>query len=62
MRQRVRLYLVGGTALVRTKHDHVGGSVGELLGVKLLVLLEKLEVGTTADQGVYWKLTSASPN
>lgn len=45
-------YLVGGTALVGAKHYHVGGSVGELLGMKLLVLLEKLEVGTTADQGV----------
>ena len=45
-------YLVGGTALVGTKHDHVGSSVGELLLVELLVLLKELQVGTTADQGV----------
>lgn len=45
-------YLVGGTALVGTEHDHVGGAVGELLLVELLVVLKKLQVGTTADQGV----------
>lgn len=45
-------YLVGSTALVGTKHDHVGCGVGELLLVELLVLLEELEVGTTAHQGV----------
>jgi hypothetical protein len=45
-------YLVGGTALVGTEHDHVGGAVGELLLVELLVVLKKLQVGTTADQRV----------
>ena len=45
-------YLVGGTALVGTKHDHVGSSVGELLLVELLVLLEELQVGTATDQRV----------
>jgi len=45
-------YLVGGTALVGAEHDHVRGTVGELLLVKLLVVLKKLQVGTTADQGV----------
>lgn len=42
--------LVGGTALVGTEHDNVWGSVGELLGVKGLVVLEELHVGTTALQ------------
>ena len=45
-------YLVGGTALVGTEHDHVRGAVGELLLVELLVVLKKLQVGTTTDQGV----------
>jgi hypothetical protein len=45
-------YLVGGTALVGTEHDHIRGGVGELLLVELLVVLKKLQVGTTADQGV----------
>lgn len=45
-------YLVSSTALVRAKHDHVGSGVGELLLVELLVLLEELEVGSTAHQGV----------
>jgi hypothetical protein len=45
-------YLVGGTALVGTEHDHVRGGVGELLLIELLVILKKLQVGTTADQGV----------
>ena len=49
---RDRSYLVGGTALVGTKHNHIGSGVGELLGVELLVLLEKLQVGTTANQSV----------
>lgn len=48
----ISTYLVGGTALVWTEHDHVGSGVGELLLVELLVLLEELQVGTTADQGV----------
>lgn len=47
------MYLVGGTALIGAKHDDVGGGVGEFIGVELLVLLEKLHVGTTTDQGVY---------
>jgi hypothetical protein len=46
-------YLVGSTTLVGTEHDHVGSSVGELLGVELLVLLEELHVGTTANKGVF---------
>lgn len=41
-------YLVGGTTLVRTEHDHVGRSVGELLGMQLLVVLQQLHVGTAA--------------
>jgi hypothetical protein len=45
-------YLVGGTALVGTKHDDIGRSVGELLGVKCLVVLEKLHVRTTALQAI----------
>ena len=40
--------LVGGAALVGTEHDDVGRSVGELLGVEGLVVLEELHVGTTA--------------
>lgn len=51
-------YLVGGTALVGTKHDHVGGSVRELIGAELLVVLEELHVGTTADQGVFTETVS----
>jgi hypothetical protein len=46
-------YLVGGTALVRAEHDDVGRSIGELLGVKCLVVLEQLHVRTTALQAVY---------
>lgn len=45
-------YLVGGTALVGAEHDHIRGGVGELLLVELLVLLEELQIGTTADQRV----------
>ena len=52
-------YLVGGTALVRAKHDHIGGGVGEFLSMKLLVLLEKLQVGTTADERVFGVNVSA---
>lgn len=51
MKSRIS-YLVGSTALVGAEHDHVGSSVGELLLVELLVLLEQLQVGTTADQRV----------
>ena len=40
--------LVGGTTLVRAKHDDVGRGVGELLTMELLVLLEELHVSTTA--------------
>lgn len=47
-----RSYLVGGTTLVGTEHDHVGRRVRELVEVELLVVLEKLQVGTTADKGV----------
>ena len=46
-------YLVGGAALVRAKHDDIGSGVREFLSVKLLVLLEKLHIGTTTDQRVY---------
>lgn len=52
-------YLVGGTALVRAKHDHIRGGIGEFLSVELLVLLEKLQVGTTADEGVFGVNVSA---
>jgi hypothetical protein len=45
-------YLVGGTALVGSKHDNVGRSVGELLSVKCLVVLKQLHVRTTALQAV----------
>jgi hypothetical protein len=45
-------YLVGGTALVGTKHNDVWGAVGELLGVEGLVVLEKLHVRTTALEAV----------
>jgi hypothetical protein len=45
-------YLVGSTALVGTEHDHVWGGVGEFLGVKSSVLLEELEVSTTALKAV----------
>lgn len=45
-------YLVGGTALVGAEHDHVGSCVRELLLVELLVLLEELQVGATADERV----------
>ncbi|GKT83306.1 hypothetical protein Ct61P_01156 [Colletotrichum tofieldiae] len=41
--------LVGVAALVRTKHDHVGGGVGELLLVKSLVLTEELELNFILD-------------
>lgn len=41
-------YLVGGTALVRSKHDDVRRGVGELLGVKGGIVLKELQVGTTA--------------
>jgi len=45
--------LVGGTALVGTEHDDVGGGVGELLGVKGAVVLEELHVGTTTLETSY---------
>lgn len=32
-------YLVGSSTSVGTKHNDVGGGVGEFLGMKLLVLL-----------------------
>jgi hypothetical protein len=35
------------TLLVRTEHDNVRRSIGELLAVQLLVLLEELHIGTT---------------
>jgi len=41
-------YLVGGTALVGSEHDHVRRGIGELLSVKRLVVLKKLQVSTTA--------------
>ena len=46
-------YLIGATALVGTKHDHIGRSVGKLLEVELLVFLKKLQVGATTNQGVW---------
>ena len=39
--------LVGGTALVGTKHDNVGRGVGELFGVKCAIVLEELHVCTS---------------
>jgi hypothetical protein len=53
-------YLVGSTALVRTEHDDVGGSVGELIGVERRVVLEKLHVRTTTLQTIY-KYVSERP-
>jgi hypothetical protein len=50
-------YLVGRAALIGAEHDDVGGSVGELLSVESLVVLEQLHVSTTALQAVY-KLVS----
>lgn len=41
-------YLVGSTALVGTKHDDVWRGIGEFLGVKGRVVLEELQVRTTA--------------
>lgn len=49
---RERSHLVGSSTLVGTEHDDIWSSIGELLSVKLLVILEKLHVGTTADQRV----------
>jgi hypothetical protein len=46
------LYLVGSSTLVRTEHDDIRRGVGELLSMKLLVILKELHVGTTADQRV----------
>ena len=40
--------LVRGAALVGPKHDDVGRSVGELVGLKGFVVLEELHVGSTA--------------
>lgn len=45
-------HLVGSTALVGTKHDHIGRGIGEFLSMELLVFLKELQVGTTADQGI----------
>jgi hypothetical protein len=45
--------LVGSTALVGTEHDNVGRSIGELIPMELLILLEELEVGTTALEALY---------
>jgi hypothetical protein len=45
--------LVGGTALVGTKHDDVGGDVGELILVESLVVAEKLQVSSTTLKTVY---------
>lgn len=44
--------LVGVAALVRTEHDDVGRSIGELLLVKSLVVTEELKVSTTALEAV----------
>lgn len=43
-----RTYLVGGTALVGTEHDHVGGGIGEFFLMKRLVVAKQLHVSTTA--------------
>ena len=48
--------LVGGTTLIRTEHDYVWGSVGELFLVKSFVVAEKLEVSTTALETICNKL------
>lgn len=42
--------LVRRAALVRPKHDYVGGCIGELLGSHARGVLEELHVGTTAFQ------------
>jgi hypothetical protein len=47
--------LVGSSTLVGTEHDDIGSAVRELLLVELLILLEELEVSTTANKGVYNK-------
>jgi hypothetical protein len=48
MQEVEMVYLVGGTALIRSEHDDVGRGVGEFLGVKGRVVLEELQVRTTA--------------
>lgn len=45
-------YLVGGTTFVRTKHDDIWGAVGELFGVKSLVVAQQLQVGTSTFQTI----------
>lgn len=45
-------YLVGRTTLVRTKHDHVGRSIGELLSMQLLIVLQQLHICTTALEAI----------
>lgn len=50
------VHLVGGTALVGPKHDGVGRIVLEVLGGKLGVCSEKLEIRTTAAKVVRTQL------
>ena len=45
--------LVGGTTLVGTEHDNVGGDVGELILVESLVVTEELQVSTTTLETIY---------
>ena len=46
------VHLVGVAALVGTKHDDVGGGVGELVLVESLVLTEELQVSASALEAV----------
>ena len=44
--------LVGGTTLIGTEHDYVGGDVGELVLVESLVVTEELQVSTTTLEAI----------
>ena len=57
-----KVNLVGGTALVGTKHDHVGRGIREFLGVKGLVLLKELHVGTSTFETIWEKVSASVPS
>lgn len=51
--------LVGGTALVGTEHDDVGGGVGKLILVESFVVAEKLQVSSTTLKTTYKSVRNA---
>jgi len=51
-REGRRTYLVGAPALVRPKHNHVGGLIVQHIGGRHSALAEQLHISTTTLQGL----------